>query len=260
MPDRRRDVRRLAPRLGTRRRAAGALAPAVGTHERSRPNRAGTYAVHALARRAGRARGRRHHRVVGRRGRVPRDAERVEHHPHRGGLGCGNRCHRHPSDPRGAGSTGARATLGCIPGRRRGRATPRHHRRVRGRRRLCRRHRIHGGGRRRAARAGCRRARGLGRRARYWRDARRLGRARHLAARVGAAAARPRARPGHHAAPSWSGLGGAVGQGRLPRSVPRWRRSGSAESRATSSDCSPTAVRSRGRSARWWSTAPSSAR
>ena len=48
-------------------------------------------------------------------------------------------------------------------------------------------------------------------------DARRPRRPRHAAARGRPAAARPRARPGHHPAPGRAGLGRGLGQGRLPR-------------------------------------------
>ena len=57
---------------------------------------------------------------------------------------------------------------------------------------------------------------GVGRRARRRHHAGRARRARHAAARGGAAAARPRARPGHHAAPGRPRLGRALRQGRLP--------------------------------------------
>ena len=80
--------------------------------------------------------------------------------------------------------------------------------------------------------------------------ARRARRARHAAARGRAAAARPRARPGHHAAAGRARLGGALRQGRLPgpgaargRARPR-RRPPAARPRR------PRAARSRARATR----------
>ena len=88
MPRARGRVRRVAPRLGARARRGRVRHAAVGVHQRPRPHRARARAVHAPARSRRRARRRRHHRVVGRAGRVPRDAQRVEHRS-RSSTRCG---------------------------------------------------------------------------------------------------------------------------------------------------------------------------
>ena len=81
-------------------------------------------------------------------------------------------------------------------------------------------HRVHRRGRRGAPRARRRRGRGVARVARHGVGARGPRRSRHVAARGRASPARPRARTGDHAAAGRVGLGGALGQGRLPRACP----------------------------------------
>ena len=219
--------------LGHRRlpmRGRGARRAAVVAHQRSRPHRARTRAVHTPARSRRRARGRRHHRVVGRTRAFRRDAERIEHRPAR-------RCR---GEERAAGD------------RRRGRVRPTSREPRRGAR---------GAGARRAsaARAGQRRSRRgasgsrcarLGGATRgsspapgtpaktAWRStwrpttrpscgtrcsarghhAGRTRRARHAPARSGPPVARPRARTRDHAVASRARLGRALGQRRFPRS------------------------------------------
>ena len=72
-------VRRLPPRHGRMPWARRVLVVAVVVDERSAQDRMRARAVHAPARPGRCARGRRHHRVVGRHRSVLRDAERVEH-------------------------------------------------------------------------------------------------------------------------------------------------------------------------------------
>ena len=82
---------------------------------------AGSCAVHAPARSRRRPRGRRHHRVVGRARRVPRDAERIEHRSdhRRARRGRGRRRprrrrdHRHHRDPCGGGGPGSVGARRC---------------------------------------------------------------------------------------------------------------------------------------------------
>ena len=92
-------------------------AAAVAADQRSRTHRARPRAVHAPARSGRRARGRRHHRVVGRRRALRRDAERVEHRSTDAAAAGGRatrwrprstrRRHRDAGGARGAGSGGA---------------------------------------------------------------------------------------------------------------------------------------------------------
>ena len=224
--ERRGGVRRLAPRH-RRVRGPGAFdAAPVAAHQRPRPDRARAGAVHASARSRRRARRRRHHRVVGRRRALPRDAERVEHRsscsralgegrPGRDGAVDVRRHHGERGRARGAGPAGARPA-----GARSSRT-----------RRPCRRFAVAPGRRAASSPAPATRARTASRstsradaRPTLWDaivaagiDARRARRARHAAARSRPAAARPRARPGHHAAAGRARLGRRLGQGRLPR-------------------------------------------
>ncbi len=200
----------------------------------------GPRAVHAPARSRRRARRRRHHRVVGRRRPLLRDAERVEHRPARRGRGRsgGARVRRafevadvtaDARGARGAGAGGADAARGRE--RRRGRGAA-----LRGARRWA-------SG---SSRAPATPARTVSRSTcpppsapELWdaivgggHHARRTRRARHAATRSRAAVARPRARPGHHAAAGRARLGGALGQGRLPRPRRRSPPNASGGSRA----------------------------
>ena len=87
LPPRRRGVRRVATSARSGCEGAGALERAAGgVHQRPRQGRARAGAVHAPARRRRRLGARRHHRVVGRRRRLRRDAQRLEHRP--GRRGC----------------------------------------------------------------------------------------------------------------------------------------------------------------------------
>ena len=232
-------VRRVAPRLGARPRRRRVRHAAVGAHQRPRPHRARAGAVHPPARPRRRARRRRHHRVVGRAGRLPRDAERVEHRAAR------RRARRGGGVPRRRGvrrSTTSPPTARCsrcrdprrasgwptvVPeragGRRASRSQP-----------LDVRRRPRAGSpapatpARTASSCTCPRRGGAEcwrRAARRRHRARRARRARHAAARGRAAAARPRARPGHHAAAGRARLGRALRQGRLPRPRRRSRPS-----------------------------------
>ena len=93
-----------------------------------------------------------------------------------------------------------------------------------------RRHRLHRRGRRRDRRAGRRRPPTCGRRSpAAGVEPAGLGARDTLRLEAGAAAARPRARPGHHAAAGRARLGRRVGQGRVPR--PRARSAAERDAR-----------------------------
>ena len=228
LPQRRRRVRRLAPRVGAGARGRGRPGAPVGAHERPRPHRARQGPVHAPARPGRRARRRRHHRLVGGTGRPARHAERLQHrsHPRCAGRGrdrprrrCAVRArgrHRVARGARGPGPACPRPP-GQGAARRRDRPALR---RAAGRRRavpgLRGRDGLHRGGRRRAARAGRVGAGDVAGPARDRAGACRARRPRHAAPRGRPAAARPRARAGHHAARCGVGMGRALRQGRLP--------------------------------------------
>ena len=122
MPRARGRVRRVAPghsRVpgpGRPRRAP------VVAHQRPRPGRTGPRAVHAPARSRRRARGRRHHRVVGERRSLPGDAERLQHGSARGCSGGGGRPGRRRvrSPRRHRDASGARGPRSRRPGAARG--------------------------------------------------------------------------------------------------------------------------------------------
>ena len=111
MPRARGRVRRVAPRFGARARRGRVRHAAVGVHQRPRPHRAGPGAVHAPARPRRRARRRRHHRVVGGTGRLPGDAQRVEHRAARRRARARRRCSTVAESARSTTSPRARAVL-----------------------------------------------------------------------------------------------------------------------------------------------------
>ena len=209
----------------------GAVAgAAVGVHQRPRSHRPGTGAVHPPARPRRRARRRRHHRVVGRRRRAARDAERVEHRPIVSTL---------RGRDRGAGAAGARSRTSPRRGRcsrcRGPRRASAARRRRRPRRRRCRASRwpVSAGAAwiasspapgtpvRMGSRSTCppsTRRRSGGRSSPPGSRPPGSGARDTLRLEAGLPAARSRARAGHHAAPGRAGLGGALRQGRLPRS------------------------------------------
>ena len=93
LPHRRGRVRRQPPRHGAGGGRRRLRPPPAHPHQRPRPHRPGAGPVHPPARRGRRVGARRRHRVVGRSdGRVPRDAQRVEH---RAGGGGRRRRRRH---------------------------------------------------------------------------------------------------------------------------------------------------------------------
>ena len=187
----------------------------------------GSGPVHPSARRGRRLGGRRHHRVVGRRRRLRRDAQRLQHRPgawppSEGRTPPPAAHHRRPGSPR----PGRLATVGpeaaAVP--RFGVAPfdwegvdawpPAPATRARTVSRWPSRPtwppRLWDGA--------------AGRRGR----ARPARRPRHPPARGRPAPARPRARPGHHPAPGRAGLGGRLGQGRASGAGRPWSPSGHA--------------------------------
>ena len=145
--------------------------------------------VHPPPRR-GRVRRRRHHRVVGRRGALRRDAQRLEHHRCPRGHRWERR-DRPAGGDRGAGARGARPLGSGLAGGRGGPPVRRRAVRMGGCPVPGGRHGLHRGGRRGMCRAGGGGDGLLGRRAEPGRRPGRVGRPRHTSTRGGTPAARP---------------------------------------------------------------------
>ena len=263
MPGARGRVRRVAPRLGAGPRRRRVRHAAVGVHQRPRPHRPGPRAVHPPARSRRRARRRRHHRVVGRAGRLPRDAERVEHRAAASTRWARPRCCTGEASARSTTSPPTRVVLAVQGPEARARLAAVVPERGRGRPLRGGATSTSDGERGWIAGTGYTGEDGvelhvpagaaaavLASAARRRDHARRARRARHAAARGGAAAARPRARPGHHAAPGRARLGGALRQGRLPRSRRARGRARPRRRPAPARPASPRAARSRARDTR----------
>ena len=129
LPRSRGRVRREPPRHRARDRPGRSRTTAACLHQRSRADLARSRAVHAPARPARRLGRRRHHRVVGRRRALRRDAQRVQHGLRRRRAARRRRRrrarrHERARCARGAGSDRTRGARHRVAGGRRDRALP----------------------------------------------------------------------------------------------------------------------------------------